>query len=121
MLDNMTIRPERNEAASYYFTYIDQVGSGDICDLFDAQRVETVALLRGISDERSLYRYAPDKWTIREVMGLVRAWVRSAPAELRSGRRGRLGGVRPPILDEPHRRVRCGSRFDLGVLSQSPR
>jgi hypothetical protein len=71
MLDNMTIRPERNEAASYYFTYIDQVGSGDICDLLDAQRVETVALLRGISDERSLYRYAPDKWTIREVMGHV--------------------------------------------------
>lgn len=71
MLGSMTTRPERNEAAGYYFTYIDQVGSGDICDLLDAQAAQTVALLRGISDERSLYRYAPDKWTIREVMGHV--------------------------------------------------
>jgi len=64
-------RPDRTEAAEYYFTYIDQVGDGDICALLEAQLAETTALLRGISDERSLHRYAADKWSIRETMGHV--------------------------------------------------
>jgi hypothetical protein len=61
--------PERTEAADYYFTYIDKVGRGDICAILEAQMGETVAFLRGIPDERSLHRYAPDKWSIRHVVG----------------------------------------------------
>jgi DinB superfamily len=60
--------PDRNEAAEYYFTYIDQVSMGEICEVLNAQLTETVALLRGISDEQSLHRYAPGKWTIRQVV-----------------------------------------------------
>jgi hypothetical protein len=60
--------PDRTEAAEYYFTYIDQVPGGDICGILAAQSTETVALLQGISDERSLHRYAPEKWTIRQVV-----------------------------------------------------
>lgn len=69
MLAGMTPRPDRNEAAPYYFTYIDQVGDGDIRDLLDAQAAETLALLSTIGDEQSRHRYAADKWTIREVVG----------------------------------------------------
>ena len=65
----MTTRPDRNEAAPYYFTYIDQVDEGDICDLLDSQGAETLALLSTIGDEQSHHRYAADKWTIREVVG----------------------------------------------------
>jgi len=61
--------PERTEAADYYFTYIDKVGRGDICETLEAQMGETAAFLRGISDERSLHRYASDKWSIRQVVG----------------------------------------------------
>ncbi len=61
--------PDRTEAAEYYFTYIDKVGKGDICGILEAQADETVSLLRGISSERSLHRYAPDKWSIRQVIG----------------------------------------------------
>lgn len=64
-----TAVPERTEAAEYYFTYIDQVRRGDICETLDAQRAETLALYQGISEEDSLRRYAPDKWSIREVAG----------------------------------------------------
>ncbi len=64
----MTPFPDRTEAAEYYFTYIDQVASGDICAILEAQMTETLALLNGISDERSLYRYTQDKWSIREVV-----------------------------------------------------
>jgi DinB superfamily len=63
-----TTAPDRTEAAEYYFTYIDQVPAGDICALLEAQLAETLVLFRDISDEQSLIRYAPDKWTIRQVV-----------------------------------------------------
>lgn len=66
-----TTLPDRTEAAEYYFTYINQVPAGDICDLLEAQMPETLALLGGISDERSRHRYAPGKWTIREVVSHI--------------------------------------------------
>src|SRR4029079_12843234 len=35
------------------------------------QAGELLTLLRSISDERSLFRYAPDKWSIRELVGHI--------------------------------------------------
>jgi P2-related tail formation protein len=62
-------RPDRTEAAEYYFTYIDRVTDNtDICRVLEAQLPETLELLQGISEERSLHRYAPGKWSIREVV-----------------------------------------------------
>jgi hypothetical protein len=65
------MRPDRTEAAEYYFTYIDKVPDGSIADILDTQRVETLSLLRGISEQGSLYRYADGKWSIREVVSHV--------------------------------------------------
>jgi hypothetical protein len=65
-------RPDPTEAAEYYFTYIRQVPEGtEICELLDAQLGTTLSALRSISEERSLYRYAPDKWSIREVVNHI--------------------------------------------------
>ena len=64
----MITAPDRTETAEYYFTYIDQVGGGDICAILENQLAETLALLNGISEARSLHRYAPDKWSIRQVL-----------------------------------------------------
>ena len=101
-----TRRPEPTEADPYYFTYIDQVEDGDIRAVLAAQRAEAADLLRGISDEASGRRYAPDKWSIREVVGhlndterlfVSRAFwfargCRDRAPELRPGRRdGGLG------------------------------
>jgi hypothetical protein len=62
--------PARDEAAAYYFTYIDQVESGeDIVAILERQMGETLAFLRSIPDGRTLHRYEPGKWTIREVVG----------------------------------------------------
>ena len=66
-----TTRPEASEAGEYYFTYIDQVGEGDIRQILHTQTGSTLGLLNGISEERSLQRYAPGKWSIREVLGHV--------------------------------------------------
>jgi hypothetical protein len=64
-------RPDRTEANEYYFNYIDQVGDGDVRDILERQLDETVSLLASVSEERSLHRYAPDKWTIRQAAGHV--------------------------------------------------
>src|SRR5215469_11833387 len=62
----MVGRPEPSEAALYYFGYINRVSSDDIISVLETQLEETLPFLRGISEEKSLYRYAPGKWSIRE-------------------------------------------------------
>jgi hypothetical protein len=70
-LISMISRPEADEAAPYYFRYINHVTSDDILSVLQSQLDETVPFLRGISEEKSLYRYAPDKWSIRQLWGHV--------------------------------------------------
>jgi hypothetical protein len=64
----MTPRPGRDEAAPYYFTYIDQVPDGDIAAILTVQAAEVAAVLDGISEPQSLGRYAEGKWSIRDVV-----------------------------------------------------
>lgn len=63
--------PDRTEAADFYFTYIDKVPAGDVRQILADQAGEAAALLRSISAERSLFRYAPGKWSIRELVGHI--------------------------------------------------
>ena len=63
--------PEPHEAAPYYFNYISKVKGDNVLAVLQSQLDETLSLLSGISEERSLYRYAPDKWSFREVIGHV--------------------------------------------------
>jgi hypothetical protein len=64
-------RPQSNEAASYYFPYIDLITSDEIVPEFKSQLDKTLQFLQGISEEQSLQTYAPGKWTIREVLNHV--------------------------------------------------
>ena len=68
----MTIaRPDRAEAAEYYFTYIDQVPAGDIREILAVQTSDVMSFFRRISEEESRHRYAPDKWSIRQVLNHI--------------------------------------------------
>lgn len=64
-------RPAPNEAAPYYFGYINRVSGDDILRALQSQLDETLPFLRGITEEKSLYRYAPEKWSIRQMWGHV--------------------------------------------------
>ena len=64
----MIARPDRTEAADYYFTYIDQVPGTDICGLLEAQLSEMLTFLKGISEDQSLRRYAAGKWSMRQLL-----------------------------------------------------
>ncbi|HVF61555.1 MAG TPA: DinB family protein [Thermoanaerobaculia bacterium] len=64
-------RPGPAEAAPYYFTYIDRVESDDVLGVLAAQLDEIPAFLAGIGEEKSRHRYAPGKWSIRQVLSHV--------------------------------------------------
>lgn len=66
-----TSRPTREEAAEYYFTYIDQVRGDDVLAELEGTGAEADRLFRSIAEERSLHRYEPGKWSIRELLGHV--------------------------------------------------
>lgn len=66
-------KPEANEYAPYYGTYIDaaaatleRTGKSDIRDLMENQCDELEALVRDISDESANRGYAPGKWSLKE-------------------------------------------------------
>lgn len=62
-------RPERSEAADYYFLYIDQIPDTDIVDCLLRQRDAVLETLRRIPESMAGHRYEDGKWTLREVVG----------------------------------------------------
>ena len=64
-------RPRPHEAAHQYFTYIDRIAGDDVVGELESQLDPTLGLAATISEEQSLYRYEPDKWSIRQVMNHI--------------------------------------------------
>jgi len=64
-------RPIAGEYNPYFDRYISLVPEGDVLVLLRDQFEATTALLRRIPASRAGYRYAPDKWTVREVLGHI--------------------------------------------------
>lgn len=66
-----TIRPGADEYPPYTVPYITRVPDGDIVDILSRQIITTLELLRSIPESMEEFRYAPEKWSIREVVGHV--------------------------------------------------
>lgn len=64
-------RPQPDEAAPYYALYIDRINEDDVVAVLRRQLGEFTEFLGGISEKQSLYRYAPDKWSMRQLLGHV--------------------------------------------------
>ena len=64
-------RPQPGEYAPYYDRYISLVSGTDILGTLESQRRQTLLLLSGRNDADADFRYAPDKWTAKEVLGHV--------------------------------------------------
>ncbi|SEB70727.1 DinB family protein [Paenibacillus sp. GP183] len=65
----MNQRPASNEYAAYHEQYVSLVPEGDLLQLMSQQIKETTDLLRNITDAQGEYRYAPGKWSLKEVIG----------------------------------------------------
>ena len=64
-------RPVAAEYAPYYARYIDKVPDGDLLRILEDQGRDTQAVLAGVSEAKALHRYAPGKWSVKEVIGHV--------------------------------------------------
>lgn len=64
-------RPEPTEYDEYYANYISQVPGSDAVGVLEAQRVQMLQLFAGRSERDGSFRYAPGKWTVKEVLGHI--------------------------------------------------
>ena len=64
-------RPAADEYAPFHAGYVNRVPEDDLRGALRAQLGTTLALLRGIGESRGDHRYAPGKWTVKEVIGHV--------------------------------------------------
>lgn len=64
-------RPQPDEYAPYYGRYISLVQGEDILGTLDQQRRQSMMLLSGRNENDGEFRYAPDKWSAKEVLGHI--------------------------------------------------
>ncbi|MCY7348060.1 MAG: DinB family protein [Pyrinomonadaceae bacterium] len=67
----MNARPEKDEYAEFYETYVSLVEETDIISALQNQPEDLKRLLAEVSAEEENFRYAEDKWSIRELLGHV--------------------------------------------------
>lgn len=65
----MIARPAADEYSPYYDTYISKVPEGNVIDVLRAQLHESARLLEHLTETEAAQRYAPEKWSVREVVG----------------------------------------------------
>src|SRR5713226_8708323 len=61
--------PQTSEHLPYYSRYIALVQGQDLTVALRKQVDTSLPFLRSISEQKSLHRYAPGKWSIKEVLG----------------------------------------------------
>jgi hypothetical protein len=111
-------RPGAGEHADFYARYVSLVPDGDILETLRDQLGDTLVLLQEVPRERENHRYAPDKWSIREVVGHLldteRVMAYRALAMARSD------GVDLPIMDpdEWSRRANAAMRSLDDLVSE---
>ncbi|WP_042460318.1 DinB family protein [Neobacillus dielmonensis] len=67
----MVNRPNENEYPQYYVPYVQLVPEGDLLEILKENLKQVTALFGRISDDDANSRYAPDKWSIKEVLSHI--------------------------------------------------
>jgi len=62
-------RPEKGEYSEHYEKYVSLIIGTDILGILEAQRLQTLQLFAGRSERDGNFRYAMDKWSVKEVLG----------------------------------------------------
>lgn len=64
-------KPAAGEYNPYYEKYISLVPAGDIVAILATQLEDTLIPIRELTEEQARFAYAPDKWTVKEVIGHI--------------------------------------------------
>lgn len=67
----MKRRPLESEYDPYYAPYLAAVPDGDVIGVLVRQCGLTVDFIESIAPDKATFRYAPDKWSVSEVLGHV--------------------------------------------------
>ena len=62
------MRPDLSRVGNFYHNYINQVTEDELAEAFDKESASFIRFLDTIPAEKYDYRYAEDKWTIKEVL-----------------------------------------------------
>ncbi len=57
-----------DEYNNYYQSYLDKAGDNNVFDSLRTNHKTIIPFFNSISSEKFLYRYAKDKWTIKEIL-----------------------------------------------------
>ena len=68
MIQSASMRPEADEHHPYYARYIALVPQAMPVPALKEQMDEILPFLRGISEEKGGHRYAPGKWTVKQMI-----------------------------------------------------
>lgn len=67
----MLQHPNESEYPEYYKPYVSLVPEGDLLTILKDNLDQITELFAAISEENSLFRYAENKWSIKEVLGHI--------------------------------------------------
>lgn len=67
----MTHRPKPDEYPPYYAPYVEQVTGDDLLAALENEVQQSLPLLRSVTEAQADHRYAPGKWSVKEVLGHV--------------------------------------------------
>jgi hypothetical protein len=62
-------RPRQDQAAAYHWKYVELVRDDDILEALEREGRTTRNLLESIEESQADHRYAPDKWSVKELVG----------------------------------------------------
>jgi hypothetical protein len=65
------VRPTSDEYLAYYGKYISLVPESEALPALERQGEVMIAFLRGLSEAQGALRYAPEKWSVKQVLGHV--------------------------------------------------
>jgi len=66
-----SLRPQPGEYAPHYEKYVSLIQSHDVLATLEDQRRQTLLLLSGRTEADGDLRYAPGKWSLKEVLGHI--------------------------------------------------
>lgn len=65
----MSNRPSNEEYSAFAEQYVKLVPEGDIQEILARLLGETTSLFSALSEDRAAHRYAPGKWSLKQVLG----------------------------------------------------
>lgn len=111
-------RPRPDDFAAYYAKYVDLVPEGDLEAHLASQLDDLAALAGRFGEARGDHRYAPGKWTVKEILLHLCDTERIQAYRLLRVARGDATPLAGFDMDDYVRKSRAGSRTLDGILAE---